>query len=74
VLIPNFDREIDLSGLICPQPLLETTKALKKLSYGKVLKVICTDPSSEIDFKVLSETSAHQLLDYFHSEGKLFFL
>ncbi len=70
----HFDREINLSGLLCPQPLLETKKTLKKLSHGEILKVICTDPSSEIDFKVLSETSDHQLLDYFRSEEKLFFL
>ena len=72
--MPSFDSEIDLSGLICPQPLLATKQSLKKLSSGKILKVICTDPSSVIYFKVLAETSEHQLVNYFQRQNKLFFL
>jgi tRNA 2-thiouridine synthesizing protein A len=49
--------ELDTSGLLCPYPLLEAKKFLKKLKEGDTLRVISTDPASEIDFKVFSEIS-----------------
>jgi len=66
--LQKFKLELDTSGLICPQPLLKTKQALKQLACGEVLKVICTDPSSEVDFKVLSETTAHKLLDSYQQD------
>jgi tRNA 2-thiouridine synthesizing protein A len=41
--------KLDLSGLKCPLPALKTRKALKTVSPGDFLEVICTDPLSVID-------------------------
>ncbi|RTK99460.1 MAG: response regulator SirA, partial [Neisseriaceae bacterium] len=38
----DFDKEIDLSGLNCPLPILRTKKALAELQSGQVLKVWAT--------------------------------
>ncbi|MBM3607684.1 MAG: sulfurtransferase TusA family protein [Alphaproteobacteria bacterium] len=40
---------IDLSGLKCPLPALKTRKALKSVTAGALLEVICTDPLAAID-------------------------
>ena len=42
-------KELDLSGLKCPLPVLRTRKALKEMRSGDRLKVICTDPLAGID-------------------------
>lgn len=40
---------LDLSGLKCPLPALRTRKALKALTPGARIEVICTDPMAAID-------------------------
>jgi len=44
---------LDLTGLRCPLPVLKTRKALKTLSPGAVLEVLCTDPLAVIDIPSL---------------------
>jgi tRNA 2-thiouridine synthesizing protein A len=44
---------LDLTGLRCPLPVLKTRKALKALSPGAVLEVLCTDPLAVIDIPSL---------------------
>lgn len=68
------DKIIDISGLICPLPLLKAKEQLKQMQSGQVLEVICTDPSSVIDFKVFTEISANKLLASRQQQDKFFFL
>ncbi|WP_439924659.1 sulfurtransferase TusA family protein [Nitrobacter sp. JJSN] len=49
--------KLDLTGLKCPMPGLETRKALKSLAPGEQLEVQCTDPLSVIEIpNVIRET------------------
>ena len=41
-----FDQTLDLRGVHCPMPLVESSKAIKALPFGKVLKVITYLPGS----------------------------
>jgi TusA-related sulfurtransferase len=43
------DREVDLSGLSCPVPIVMTSETVKRMKEGQVLKVIATDPGYERD-------------------------
>ncbi len=54
--------ELDCRGLYCPLPILRTREALEKLASGEVLKVITTDPASEVDMVVFSAESGHPIL------------
>jgi len=60
----NFDKELDVRGLVCPLPLLRTKKSLADMSNGKILRVIATDPGTEIDFQVYVEESGNELLSF----------
>ena len=60
--IPHADVCLDASGLWCPQPLLQAKQQLKQLSAGEILKVIATDPSSVVDFKVFAVTTGNELI------------
>lgn len=69
----TYDIALDVSGLLCPYPLIEAKKALNLLSQGKILKVISTDPASIIDFKVFTAVSAHHLLHQKTLSGRYYF-
>ena len=68
------DLEIDLSGLVCPLPLLKTKQALNGMSSGQKIKVLATDPGSERDFQVFSEQSGNALLEIQVLDGKFYYL
>ncbi|MDC1436756.1 sulfurtransferase TusA family protein [Gammaproteobacteria bacterium] len=57
------DVELDLSGLVCPLPLLKTKQALNRMESGQKIKVLATDPGSERDFQVFAEQSGNKLLE-----------
>jgi len=49
--IENSEIEIDARGLECPIPVLKARKLSQTLRNGSIVKVICTDPLAEMDFK-----------------------
>ena len=71
---PEADIEIDVSGYNCPIPLLRTKKALSGMAAGQVLRVVSTDPGSEIDFRVYTEKAGHALLAVEERDGAYIFL
>lgn len=66
--------EIDLKGLNCPMPILKTKQALMKAKSGDLLRVLATDPHSEIDFKAYLVRTNHQLLEFIVEDGVYIFL
>lgn len=65
--------ELDLSGLKCPLPALRTRKALRALSAGARLSVICTDPMAAIDIPNLVRETGDVLESSAERQGKLVF-
>ncbi|MBK6298915.1 MAG: sulfurtransferase TusA family protein [Sphingomonadales bacterium] len=55
----HSESEIDLSGLLCPLPVLKARKRLETLQPGHVLKVIATDPMSAIDMPHFCNEQGH---------------
>lgn len=55
---------LDLRGLHCPLPALQTRKVLRKLAPGELLIIECTDPLAIIDIPHLvretGDTLEHQ--------------
>ncbi len=66
--------DIDISGYNCPIPLLRTKKALAGMSPGQLLRVVSTDPGSEIDFRVYTEKAGHALVTVEERDGSYIFL
>ena len=62
--------ELDLSGLVCPLPLLKTKQALNHMQSGQIIKVLATDPGSERDFQVFAEQSGNKLLELQQLDGQ----
>ncbi len=57
-----IDQELDVKGLHCPLPLLRAKKALAGMQSGQILRVLATDPSVDVDFKVYAAKTGHELL------------
>lgn len=68
------DVELDLSGLVCPLPLLKTKQALNRMLSGQRIKVLATDPGSERDFQVFAEQSGNKLLEMQQIDGQFHYL
>lgn len=58
----NFDKELDVRGLVCPLPILRTKKSLADMTTGQVLKIAATDPGAIIDFQVFANQTGNELL------------
>ena len=69
----HSDSVIDLSGLLCPLPVLRARKRLQALPSGHVLKVIATDPMSAIDMPHFCNEQGHTLLDQIRDADALIF-
>jgi tRNA 2-thiouridine synthesizing protein A len=54
---------LDLSGLLCPLPVLRARKQLQLMQTGHVLKVIATDPMSAIDMPHFCNEQGHTLVE-----------
>ena len=53
---------IDVTGMQCPGPLLETYKAVQGVSEGEGVKVIATDPGFASDVVSWAKTNGHDLV------------
>lgn len=56
------DKELDLTGLSCPLPVVITSETMRKMKEGEILKVISTDPGFERDIWSWSKQSGNILL------------
>ena len=58
----TFETTLDVTGLLCPLPVLKTRKHLLGLASGSVLKVVATDPMSMLDMPHFCNEQGHRLL------------
>jgi tRNA 2-thiouridine synthesizing protein A len=56
------DQVLDCTGLLCPMPIVKTSKAMKELQSGQVLKMISTDAGSPPDIAAWSRQTGNELL------------
>ena len=56
-------KKLDLTGLKCPLPVLQTQKALGTMSPGARLQVITTDSMSVIDIPHFCTQNGHGLIE-----------
>ena len=53
---------LDLTGLLCPLPVLRANKAIRALNAGDEIEVLATDPAAPADFKAFCQTAGHELV------------
>jgi TusA-related sulfurtransferase len=67
------DKVLDCSGLSCPMPVVKTSRAIKEVAVGQVLKMIATDSGAPADMDAWARQTGHQLLGSFNQDGKYIF-
>jgi tRNA 2-thiouridine synthesizing protein A len=67
------DRVLDCSGLLCPLPVIRTSKAIEEIAIGQVLKVIATDPGAPEDMEAWARQTGNELIDAHEDNGKYVF-
>ena len=64
-------KTLDLKGMFCPGPVLETAKAIKTINVGEVLEVYATDPAAKSDLEAWARRTGNQILDMKQENGVL---
>ncbi|MBF8285972.1 MAG: Uncharacterized protein family UPF0033 [Anaerolineales bacterium] len=67
------DKTLDCSGMLCPVPVIKTSKAIKELQVGQVLQMVATDPGAPADMEALARQTGNELLDSHQEDGKYIF-
>jgi len=67
------DQVLDCSGMLCPLPVVKTSKAIKQLESGQILKLIATDPGAPPDMEAWSRQTGNELLRSIQEDGKFVF-
>ncbi|PWB70101.1 MAG: sulfurtransferase TusA family protein [Anaerolineales bacterium] len=64
------DQVLDCSGLLCPMPIVKTSKAIKEMQSGQILKVIATDAGYPPDVEAWSRQTGNPVLDSMAEGGR----
>ena len=56
------DKEIDATGLYCPEPVFRTKIELERMGSGSTLKVRADDPAAEDDISKWAMRHGHEIL------------
>jgi len=56
------DKVLDCTGLLCPIPVIKTSKMIKEVGVGQVLKMIATDPGAPADMEAWARQTGHELM------------
>jgi len=67
------DLVLDCSGMLCPLPVVKTSKAMKELQSGQILKMVATDPGAPPDMEAWSRQTGNEMLRSMTESGKFVF-
>ena len=70
----EFDEELDLTGLFCPEPLFEVRNYNENIELGQCFKVLADDPAAEEDLTKWAKRTNVEILDFRNDDGILTFL
>jgi len=63
--MPSAAHTIDTSGTLCPYPIVETARALRRLAPGEVLCVVATDAGIQTDMPMWCKATRNEHLGTF---------
>lgn len=67
------DMILDCTGMLCPLPVVKTSKMFKEMQSGQILKMISTDPGSPPDMEAWSRQTGNEMLRSMQEAGKFVF-
>lgn len=67
------DKILDCSGMMCPIPVIKTSKAIKEIEVGQVLQMIATDPGAPPDMEAWVRQTGNEMVEEREEDGKYIF-
>jgi tRNA 2-thiouridine synthesizing protein A len=67
------DKVLDCTGMLCPIPVIKTSKAIKEVQVGQVLQTIATDAGSPADMEAWAKQTGNELMSSAQENGKYVF-
>ncbi len=64
-------REVDLTGLKCPMPIVELNRIMKEVADGEELLATADDPAFCLDVEAWCKKVGSELVKLENTEGKL---
>jgi len=61
--------KVDCTGEICPVPLVETRKALRKAKEGDIVEIVGTHPSSKKEIPMAVKALGLEVIDIQEKDG-----
>jgi len=58
-----MDKTLDATGLKCPRPLFEVSKAMNELEPGQVLQAKADDPAFKLDIEAWCRRTGNELVE-----------
>lgn len=65
----QVDQVLDCTGLLCPIPVVKTSRAIKEIEVGQVLKMIATDPGAPPDMEAWTRQTGHEMVAQATEDG-----
>ncbi|HEX5759096.1 MAG TPA: sulfurtransferase TusA family protein [Thermoanaerobaculia bacterium] len=62
-------RALDVTGTLCPVPVLLARRAMRALGPGDLLEVVGDDPAMVVDVPVWAEKDGHRLVELAKEPG-----
>jgi TusA-related sulfurtransferase len=63
------DEKLDVKGLTCPAPLVETRKKLKRMEIGQILEVIGDHGPSKKEVPEMIGEQGHEIMSITEQNG-----
>jgi len=70
----DIARSLDMTGLFCPEPVVQTSTEIEEVEVGQVLEMLADDPSARSDMESWSKRTGHELVSVEEEDGVLRFL
>jgi tRNA 2-thiouridine synthesizing protein A len=67
----TVDLELNCLGKLCPLPVIEVAKAMRKMEPGQTLLMLADDPGSDPDMHAWTEETGNELVRM-ERDGKVF--
>ena len=67
------DQVLDCTGMLCPMPVVETSKAIKTVEVGQILQMIATDPGAPPDMAAWTRQTGHEMVAESIEDDKFLF-
>ena len=53
---------LDTKGLLCPIPVIMTSRSIKQVKVGEVIELVATDPGSKPDISAWARMTGNELV------------